>query len=240
MNKHVRKVIYTGTISVLLLGTIYLNKQYTTKLNDVTITYEENIQALTRSVEQLESDNVELEQQLQERTAEGRKLEKQVRKLDEESKQLKSELSNKQKKLEELECVRQSVQRTVGYMITPYEYDLLCRLVESEVGIEGATAKRLVAQVVLNRVKSPHFSNTIHGVIHQKNQFDVVRNKSIYRIKPSKETKEIVKNVLLGKCSPSNYLYFFSTDLRKGHPMWTAVSHDFKTGRMIFSTKWNR
>ena len=56
--------------------------------------------------------------------------------------------------------------------------DELVRLVHSEAGNQDVLGKRLVIAVVLNRVESNKFPNTIHDVIYQPEQFAVVRNGS--------------------------------------------------------------
>ena len=52
--------------------------------------------------------------------------------------------------------------------------DLLARLVHGEARGEPYTGKVAVAAVVLNRVKSSSFPNTVAGVIYQKGAFDAV------------------------------------------------------------------
>ena len=50
------------------------------------------------------------------------------------------------------------------------DYENLLRIVEAEAGGEDETGKLLVANVVLNRVESESFPDTITEVILQKNQ----------------------------------------------------------------------
>lgn len=54
--------------------------------------------------------------------------------------------------------------------------DLLARLVEAEAGAESYSGKLAVAKVVLNRVVSNEFPNTIREVIYQSGQFSPVGN----------------------------------------------------------------
>ena len=54
------------------------------------------------------------------------------------------------------------------------ECELLAALVEAEAGNQDLTGKRLVADVVLNRMESDRFPNTITEVIYQDNQFSTV------------------------------------------------------------------
>ncbi|MBM6616674.1 cell wall hydrolase [Bacillus suaedaesalsae] len=61
------------------------------------------------------------------------------------------------------------------------DIDLLARLVRAEAQTEPFEGKVAVAAVVLNRVDSPKFPNTIRGVIYQKRQFQPVSNGQINR-----------------------------------------------------------
>jgi hypothetical protein len=56
------------------------------------------------------------------------------------------------------------------------DLQLLACLVEAEAGNQDFTGKRLVADVVLNRVADPDFPDTIPGVIYQPGQFSPVTN----------------------------------------------------------------
>ncbi|SFU32911.1 cell wall hydrolase [Butyrivibrio sp. INlla21] len=56
------------------------------------------------------------------------------------------------------------------------EMELLAQLVHAEAGNQSLYGKRLVACVVINRVKSEDFPNTVEEVIFQDGQFSVVKN----------------------------------------------------------------
>ncbi|NEY72770.1 LysM peptidoglycan-binding domain-containing protein [Bacillus mesophilus] len=63
--------------------------------------------------------------------------------------------------------------------LSDYEIDLLARIVRAEAQTEPFEGKVAVANVVLNRVESPKFPNTIKGVIYQRRQFQPVANGQI-------------------------------------------------------------
>lgn len=65
--------------------------------------------------------------------------------------------------------------------LTESEKQMLAQLVHAESGTESYYVKQLVVDVVLNRVDSPLFPNTIEEVIYQKRQFSVIRNGSFDR-----------------------------------------------------------
>ena len=56
------------------------------------------------------------------------------------------------------------------------EMELIAQLVMAEAGNQDLTGKRYVADVVLNRVDSDDFPNTVGEVIFQENQFNVIEN----------------------------------------------------------------
>ena len=61
------------------------------------------------------------------------------------------------------------------------ELELLANLVEAESGNQDLKGKRLVADVVLNRVESERFPNTITEVIYQDYQFSTVLDGALER-----------------------------------------------------------
>lgn len=69
-----------------------------------------------------------------------------------------------------------------------YERELIARCVEAEAGNQSTLGKRLVVDVILNRVDDPRFPDTIKDVIYQQGQFAVVENGVIYTVTPSNDT----------------------------------------------------
>jgi N-acetylmuramoyl-L-alanine amidase len=93
--------------------------------------------------------------------------------------------------------------------ISSYEKDLLARLVRAEAQGEPYAGKVAVARVVLNRVESSQFPNTIKGVIYQSGQFSPVSNGSI--TKPaSSEDFRVVEDALSIGGSASGSLFFYN------------------------------
>ncbi|MED4261986.1 cell wall hydrolase [Priestia aryabhattai] len=88
---------------------------------------------------------------------------------------------------------------TTGYkQVTPAsssDKDLLARLVEAEAGGEPYAGKVAVAVVVLNRVDSADFPNSIHDVIYQSGQFSPVSNGQINNT-PSADSVRAVNEAL--------------------------------------------
>ena len=91
---------------------------------------------------------------------------------------------------------------------------LLACLVEAEAGCEPYEGKLAVANVVLNRVNSSSFGNSIESVIYANGQFSVVNNGSLSRALangPSSECVRAANEALSGVNNVPNYLYFRMT-----------------------------
>lgn len=73
------------------------------------------------------------------------------------------------------------------------ELEYLASCVEAEAGNQGLLGKRYVTAVVLNRVDSDKFPNTITEVIEQPKQFAVVSDGRINEVIPSEETYEAIQ-----------------------------------------------
>lgn len=69
--------------------------------------------------------------------------------------------------------------------------DLLARCVEAEAGNQGLMGKRLVVDVILNRVDSERFPDDIKSVITQKGQFAVYPN-AMNRVTVTQETLDAI------------------------------------------------
>ena len=92
------------------------------------------------------------------------------------------------------------------------DYNVLLKIVEAEAGGEDLTGKMMVANVILNRVKSDRFPNTVTEVVYQKcngsAQFSPTVDGRINTVSISQETLEAVERVLQGE-DLSNGAYYF-------------------------------
>lgn len=114
---------------------------------------------------------------------------------------------------------------------------LLAQLINSEAGIESPQCQAYVASVVINRLNSPEFPNTIDGVILDRKfgvQFSVtLRNKKGHRPidnTPSEQQIQIARYCLdNGSMLPSDVLVFYSTSCDSGwvtsRKKYTQVDH---------------
>ncbi|WP_052329952.1 cell wall hydrolase [Thermicanus aegyptius] len=105
------------------------------------------------------------------------------------------------------------------------EVMLLARLIHAEAGNQPYEGKIAVANVVLNRVKSPDFPNTIKDVIFQKGQFTPVANKKINNT-PTEEDIKAAKEALEGVVVLEDALYFENS---KNKNNWIKKNREFIT-----------
>ncbi len=104
------------------------------------------------------------------------------------------------------------------------EYDLLYKLVEAEAGANNLMGREAVADVILNRVHSNKYPNSLTGVMNQYAQFEPVYNGTVYNMIPTPTTIKAVNNELAGhRVLPAYVLNFVDNDLDKDNPLW----HDF-------------
>lgn len=101
---------------------------------------------------------------------------------------------------------------TQAYNLCEEDYNILLRIVEAEAGGEDGDGKLLVANVVLNRVKSENFPDTVSEVVLQEShgvtQFSPVATGSIWEVEVSEETQDAVARALAGEDISQGALYF--------------------------------
>jgi N-acetylmuramoyl-L-alanine amidase len=113
------------------------------------------------------------------------------------------------------------------------ELDLLARLVKAEAGAEPYRGKVAVAIVVLNRIASEEFPNTIHDVIYQRGQFSPVSNGMINR-PTNDECRRAVAEAISSGDTLGGALFFYDPAHATSHwldsmPTVTSIGgHVFK------------
>lgn len=114
------------------------------------------------------------------------------------------------KKGEESQTEQLQAEQEVSGMVQYSEddYQVLLKIVQAEAGICDEKGKILVANVVLNRVKSSAFPDTIREVVYQRSQFSPVSNGSINTCKVTEETIDCVNRALNGEDYSEGALYF--------------------------------
>lgn len=99
-----------------------------------------------------------------------------------------------------------------NYGVGEDDYNALLRIVEAEAGSEDMQGKILIANVVLNRVDSSAFPDSIREVVLQKEngryQFSPVGDGRYKRVRVSETTVEAVGRALAGEDPSQGALYF--------------------------------
>lgn len=88
------------------------------------------------------------------------------------------------------------------------ETAILQRIVEAEATGEDIKGKMLVANVIMNRVNSDKFPNTVEEVVFAKGQFSPIRDGRYYKVEITDETVEAVERVLNGEDESKGATYF--------------------------------
>ncbi|WP_150265403.1 cell wall hydrolase [Paenibacillus tepidiphilus] len=103
----------------------------------------------------------------------------------------------------------QQAEATWSYKVTEEDLLLLQKIVMAEAEGEPYQGKVAVANVVLNRLRSANFPDTIYDVIYQKSQFSPVGNGRMDRVKPDADSIKAVTAALSGVKEVSDDTYFF-------------------------------
>lgn len=98
---------------------------------------------------------------------------------------------------------------------------LISHIVYLEAGNESFNGKLAVASVIMNRVNSAEFPDTVHGVVYQENQFTVV-DSSRFDEEPNADSVIAAKMVLEGYTYDKRIMFFNSTGTG-----WPAENRNF-------------
>ena len=125
-----------------------------------------------------------------------------------------------------------------GAAVASPDFDLPCsasdfywlsRIISAESRGEPAVGQVAVGNVVLNRVASEEFPNTIPEVVFDtKNavQFEPVENGTVH-LEPTEQSVESAKRALSGEKPAGDSLYFFAPSLSRG--LWISGNRPYYT-----------
>lgn len=101
------------------------------------------------------------------------------------------------------------------FLATSAEMDVLYRIVQAEAGGEDEMGKKMVADVIINRVLDEKFPDTITEVVFQKNhgsvQFSPTKDGRFQSVSVSEETMEAVDEALIEEDYTNGALFFVAT-----------------------------
>lgn len=113
---------------------------------------------------------------------------------------------------------------TLYESLSEEEITLIELTVQHEVGSFSIEYKELIAGIILNRLNSPDFPDTITEVLYAENQFS---NGNYYGIVVDEETSQAVENVFSSEASPHEATYYYNPDLSASYAIsWFEYSGD--------------
>lgn len=117
------------------------------------------------------------------------------------------------RRLAEEERIRQEAEARKASAVISYsdhDYEVLKRIVQAEAGICDIRGRILVANVIMNRVRSSQFPDNITDVVYQKSQFSPVYDGNLDSCTVTPETVEAVNRALAGEDYSQGALYFMN------------------------------
>lgn len=95
------------------------------------------------------------------------------------------------------------------FALTAEELQLLAQMINAEAGGEPYLGKVAVGAVILNRVRSPHFPNTVRAVLFQPGQFCPIRVGSFWWT-PGPDSVRAARDAAAGQDPSLGALYFYN------------------------------
>ena len=96
--------------------------------------------------------------------------------------------------------------------VSKEEFELLARVIYAEARGEDFEGQVAVGAVVLNRVESPYFPNTVREVIYQPGAFTAVNDRQI-RLEPDEEAYAAAQAALNGQDPSNGALFYYNPEL---------------------------
>lgn len=115
------------------------------------------------------------------------------------------------------------------YSLSDEEIDLLALLVMAESEGECEEGQRLVIDVVLNRVDSEYFPNTVTEVIYQSNQFTSMWNNRVNRCEVQEHFRELVIEELESRTNYDVIFFRAGKYSKYGTPLFSIENHYFSS-----------
>ena len=198
------EIITEADIRIELTDQTFEGRQVVGKLLVQEIKEEEQNQIRVREEIQNIREEVrqeELEKEREAREAEIRRAREAAQRAEEEARRQEEE---RRKKEEEARLAAAAVPMTTE------DYQVLLHIVQAEAGICDSKGKILVANVILNRVRSDEFPDTVTEVVYQRSQFSPVADGSINTCKVTQETINCVERAIRGEDYSEGALYFMN------------------------------
>ncbi len=128
-------------------------------------------------------------------------LTEEITKLSTKNEELTLQFNSSAKKIEET------------LVMSALEMDVFLKILEAEARGQGLEGQIAVAAVILNRVESSKFPNTIEDVVFAANQFEPVATGTFYQMVPDAQTYEAASRALAGEDPTGGALYFYNPSM---------------------------
>ena len=113
-----------------------------------------------------------------------------------------------------------SSQNSQGTSSNSSNVNLLARVIYGEARGEPYTGQVAVGAVVMNRVKSSSFPNTISGVVYQNGAFDAVKDGQV-NLTPNDTAKKAAQDALNGWDPSYGAIYYFNPSTATNIWIWS-------------------
>ena len=110
-----------------------------------------------------------------------------------------------------------------------YEIDLIALVTMAEAESEPEEGKRLVIDVILNRIDSPRFANTVEGVIYARNAFECMWNGRVERCYVRDDIRQLVIEEIQNRRNSEVYYFRMGYYHNFGTPVLQVGNHYFST-----------
>lgn len=111
--------------------------------------------------------------------------------------------------------------------LTTDEINHLEVVIQHEVGNFSTEYKRLVAELIYNRIKSERFPNTVKGVLYQENQFCGIERWYYPEFPVDEETKKVVQEVFSQDETTHSAVFYYNPALSEpSSVIWFEYSGD--------------
>lgn len=107
----------------------------------------------------------------------------------------------------------------LGYELSQYEYELLCRTTFCEAGNQDLETQVMVALTILNRLCADEFPNSIHDIVYQERAYAVTKWKDFEKYEWTEQVEQAVNIALEVNEHPYDMYYFRTKHYHKfGQP----------------------
>ena len=118
--------------------------------------------------------------------------------------------------------------------ISSINVELLAKVIHAEARGESFEGQVAVGAVIVNRMESPEFPNTIEGVLYQSNQFKSVSNGQI-NLSPNQSAYRAAKRAINGEDPSQGALFFYNPDKSENPEAFDRYEVTVRIGNHIFA-----